>query len=282
MTVALAASTAPPRRPSAPSPACMPRRRARTQTAGADTTVYLPVDITVRKLTDFFRPGFLTFVGCANIRGAYSPVLAGNRGQVVQSLAQWIAGHPELGRSPLPLQIRLHPSSSHDRPFPIDSTYVASGLASAGLGISGVERSHSADLTTIRRCPGVFRMSSPWQGRPLASRTRRRINRYVPTRLPAQLPSVTGRISRSAPTTPTAGGVRGTVRCWSPSSRIWRRSLSRSTSTRMHRVSRVRRGRRSGCRARRWELSPLRYWTGSSSRTVPGSRSRKPRRSPPA
>lgn len=94
MTVALAASTAPTRRPSAPSPACMPRRRARTQTAGAGTTVYLPVDITVRKLNDFFRPGFSTFAGCVSIRGTYSPVVAGNRGQVVQSLAQWIAGHP--------------------------------------------------------------------------------------------------------------------------------------------------------------------------------------------
>ena len=88
----------------------MPRRRARTQTAGT-TTAHLPVDITVRKLTDFFRPGLSPFVGCANIRGAYSPVVAGNRGQVVQSLAQWIARHPELGRSPLPLRVRPHPWS---------------------------------------------------------------------------------------------------------------------------------------------------------------------------
>ncbi|MGO3099856.1 MAG: hypothetical protein ACTIJP_02640, partial [Corynebacterium variabile] len=107
------------------------------------------MDITVRKLNDFFRPGFSTFAGCVSIRGTYSPVVAGNRGQVVQSLAQWIAGHPELGRSPLPLQVRLHPSSSRNKPFPIDSTYVASGLVSAGLGISGVERCHSMDLTTM-------------------------------------------------------------------------------------------------------------------------------------
>ncbi len=189
MTVALAASTAPTRRPSAPSPACMPRRRARTQTAGAGTTVYLPVDITVRKLNDFFRPGFSTFAGCVSIRGTYSPVVAGNRGQVVQSLAQWIAGHPELGRSPLPLQVRLHPSSSRNKPFPIDSTYVASGLVSAGLGISGVERCHSVDLTTMtalsRGVPDVITLAGS-SGRVLNPPTNQRVRTDPATRSVAE------------------------------------------------------------------------------------------------
>ena len=148
MTTALAPSNATTRRKSAPSPACMPRHTARTQTAGT-TAAYLPVNITVRKLTDFFRPGFSTFAGCVSIRGTYSPVVAGNRGQVVQSLARWIARHPELSRSPLPLRVRLHPWSSRNQPFPIDSTYLASGLVAAGLDITGVERCGSADLTTM-------------------------------------------------------------------------------------------------------------------------------------
>ncbi|CAM5390127.1 RNase H family protein [Corynebacterium variabile] len=145
MTTALA----PTRRPSTPSPAGMPRRRARPQTASPCTTAYLPVDITVRKLTEFFRPGHSTFAGCVSIRGTYSPVVAGNRDQVVQSLAQWITRRPELGRSPLPLRVSLHRCLSRNQPFPIDSTYVASGLVSAGLGITGVERCDSADLTTM-------------------------------------------------------------------------------------------------------------------------------------
>lgn len=144
MTTALA----PTRRFSVPSPACMPRRRARTQTASITTRAYLPVDITVRKLNEFFRPGHSTFAGCVSIRGTYSPVVAGNRGQVVQSLAQWIARHPELGRSSLPLRVHLHRASSRNNPFPIDSTYMASGLVEAGLGITGVERSDVPDLTT--------------------------------------------------------------------------------------------------------------------------------------
>lgn len=103
----------------------------------------------MRKLTDFFRPGFSTFAGCVSIRGTYSPVVSGNRGQVEQSLAQWIARHPELGRPPLPLRVRLHPCFSRNQPFPIDSIYAASGPVSAGLGITGVERCSSVDLTTM-------------------------------------------------------------------------------------------------------------------------------------
>ena len=189
MTTALAPSNATTRRKSAPSPACMPRLRARTQTAGT-TTAYLPVNITVRKLTDFFRPGFSTFAGCVSIRGTYSPVVAGNRGQVVQSLAQWIARHPELSRSPLPLRVRLHPWSSRNQPFPIDSIYLASGLVAAGLGITGVERCGSADLTTMtvlsRGVPDVITLAGS-SGRvphpPTNQRVRaNRITRTVPER----------------------------------------------------------------------------------------------------
>ncbi|MGP5244235.1 RNase H family protein [Corynebacterium variabile] len=149
MTTALDPTSTPTRRPSAPSPACMPRRRVRPKTAGTTSTACLQVDITVHKLTDFFRPNFATFAGCVSIRGTYSPVVAGNRADVVRSLAQWIARHPELGRSALPLRVRLHPSRSHNRPFPIDSTYMASGLVSARLGINGVERCSAPDLTTM-------------------------------------------------------------------------------------------------------------------------------------
>ena len=108
MTTALAPSSAPTRRVSAPSPACMPRRRARTQTASVTTTAYLPVDITVRKLNEFFRPGHSTFAGCVSIRGMYSPVVAGNRGQVVQADLQQQGSAADLGVSGNPLREALH------------------------------------------------------------------------------------------------------------------------------------------------------------------------------
>ena len=190
MTTALAPSTVPIRRPSTPSPACMPRRRVRTQASGPTTQAHLPVDITVRKLTDFFRPGSSAFAGCVSIRGTYSPVVAGNRAQVVQSLAQWIARRPELGRSPLPLQVRVHPSASRTTRFPVGAAYVARGLESAGLGIAGMERCDTADLTTLtalsRAVPDVITLAGP-SGRvpnpPTNQQVRaNRVTRTVPER----------------------------------------------------------------------------------------------------
>lgn len=153
MTTALS----PTRRLSSPSPAGMPRRRQCSQVTAQPfpvTQTSLPVDVTVRTLADFFRPGHATYLACASVHGTHSPVVAGNRPQVVQSLAQWISRRPELVRSPRPVQVRLHPNSSRNNRFPVDARYLETGFASAGLIVPGVLTSGEYDTTTLTALAG--------------------------------------------------------------------------------------------------------------------------------
>lgn len=132
---------------SVPSPACMPRYRARTRPVASPSTAasYLLVDVMVRKLAGFFRPGSSAFAGCVSISGSCSPVVAGGPDQIAQSLAQWITRHPGLIHSPLPLRVRLHPSVSRNTPFPLDARYLATVFTAAGLSVPCVEKVETYD-----------------------------------------------------------------------------------------------------------------------------------------